>query len=211
MTAQAPVAAAEQRKETTIPWNDFEATLLESLDISSYDLAVLEHHLVAAKWVPSSSDEDAIKDAVFRFRQSYESDDYDYSKIFPGHERLASLFETFIDEDVAECQMEYSYRDLGPVGQFKLIVKRETAKYNAVRALIAHLAARKSFNEPTVPTDALSGISDEQAMELLKTNDRLRAMFTNSVKKSTAKETQALQQKIAEKDAEIAGMLRSLA
>jgi hypothetical protein len=37
------------------------------------------------------------------------------------------------------------------------------------------------------------------------------AIFVNNVNKSTAKETEALNQKIAEKDAEIAGMLRSLA
>ena len=65
---------------------------------------------------------------------------------------------------------------------------------------------------PISPTNKhLPNIADEQATELLRTNARLRAIFTNNVKKTTAKETEALQQKIAEKDAEIDGMLRSLA
>lgn len=54
-------------------------------------------------------------------------------------------------------------------------------------------------------------ITDEQATGLLRTNARLRAIFTNNVKKATAKETEALHQRIAEKDAEIDGILRSLA
>jgi len=59
-------------------------------------------------------------------------------------------------------------------------------------------------------SNGLPDITDEQAMELLKTNARLRAIFTNNVKKSTTKETEALNQKIAEKDAEISRLTSEL-
>ena len=99
----------------------------------------------------------------------------------------------------------------------ELEIQRETAKYDAVRALIVHLVARKSCTEPiahTGTTSNLPDITDEQAMELLKTNARLRAIFQNNVAKTNArelKENERLIQIIADKDAEIAGMLRSLA
>jgi nucleoprotein TPR len=59
-------------------------------------------------------------------------------------------------------------------------------------------------------SSGLPDLTDEQAMELLKTNTRLRAIFTNNVKKSTTKETEALNQKIAEKDAEISRLTSEL-
>lgn len=174
MTAQAPVNTSEQRKETSIPWQDFEATLLESLEISSWDLAVLEHHLVAAKWVPSSNDEDAIKEAVFEFRQSYESAAVDYASIFSRNKRLTRLFHTWNDREVEESELEDAYVDMYPEEKFQFIVKRETAKYNAVRSFIAHLAVRK---RPTGPTSNLIHLTNEQATELLKTNPSLRAIY----------------------------------
>lgn len=205
MTAEAPVNTAEQRKETTIPWQEFEATLLESLEISSYDLAVLEHHLVAVKWVPSSTDEDAIKEAVFKFRQSYKSADYKHRSIFSDNERLVRLFECWSEEEVERDEIDFA--ESGHKAFYELVVKRETAKYNAVRALISHLTVRKSAKGST---GGLPDITDEQAGELLQTNARLRTIFFNNVKKSLERETKALSQKIAEKDAEIAGMLKSL-
>jgi hypothetical protein len=73
---------------------DFDATISATLEISSYDLAVLKRHLISQKWVPASADEDAIEDAVFRFRRTYRHDrtyqtDYDYKIIFRGNKRLA--------------------------------------------------------------------------------------------------------------------------
>ena len=72
-----------------------------------------------------------------------------------------------------------------------------------------------SVKAETTSTEAsqsggLPDITDDQAMELLKTNARLRAIFTNNVKKSTGKETEALTQKIAEKDAEISRLTSEL-
>ena len=208
MTAQAPVDTSEQRKKTSVPWQDFEVTLLQSLEISSWDLAVLEHHLVAAKWVPSSTEEDAVKEAVFRLRQSYESAVVDYASIFPRNERLTRLFDIWTDMEVEEAEMEDMHRYMDPGEKFKLIVKRETAKYNAVRSLIAHLAARKN---PTGPTGSMIHLTNEQATELLNTNACMRAIYLNNVKKLVEHETKNLKQKISEKDAEIAGMLKSLA
>ncbi|KAM0716436.1 hypothetical protein Q7P37_007881 [Cladosporium fusiforme] len=59
-------------------------------------------------------------------------------------------------------------------------------------------------------TSELPDITDDQAIELLKSNARLRAIFTNNVKKSTGKETEALNQTIAEKDAEISRLTSEL-
>ena len=56
----------------------------------------------------------------------------------------------------------------------------------------------------------LPDINDDQAFELLRTNARLRAIFTNNVKKATGKETEALTSKIAEKDAEITRLTSEL-
>lgn len=117
---------------------DFEAAILAALEISPYDLAVLERQLVSEKWVPDSTGEGAIKDAVFRFRKSYK--DRDYYQVFSGNRRLRTLFEVWNDEEVAEWETN---ADRSPRETFELELKRETAKYNAVRALIAHLAARK--------------------------------------------------------------------
>ena len=208
MTAQAPVNISEQRKETSVPWQDFEATLLESLEISSWDLAVLEHHLVAAKWVPSSTEEEAVKEAVFRFRQSYESATVDYDSIFSRNKRLIRLFHIWNDKEVEESEPEDAYEYMYHGEKFQLIVKRETAKYNAVRSLIAHLAARKN---PTGPTGSMIPLTNEQATELLNTNACMRAIYLNNVKKLVEHETKKLKQTISEKDAEIAGMLKSLA
>lgn len=47
-------------------------------------------------------------------------------------------------------------------------------------------------------------ITDEQATELLKNNQRLRTIFNNNVKKQLSKETERLTESIAVKDAEIA-------
>lgn len=196
----------QQKNETA---KEFDATIAATLEFSSYDLAVLKRHLIAQKWIPDSTDEDEIEDAVFRFRRTYRSDrtyqiDYDYTSIFRGNKRLARLFEVWASEEIEDSEAERSF-DPNEVNERE--VQRETAKYDAVRTLIAHLAARKSRAGTRID---LTDITDEQATELLKTNARLRTIFANNVRKTTATETEALRQKIADKDAEIDGMLRSL-
>ena len=208
-----PAYDGGQTQQKSEPAKDFDATTSATLEISSYDLAVLKRHLIAQKWVPASTDQDAIEDAVFIFRRTFRYDythqtDYDYTKIFRGNKRLMRLFEVWASEEIEDSEAERSF-DPNEVNERE--VERETAKYNAVRALIAHLAARKSCAKPAGITRVSLDITDEQATELLRTNVRLRAIFANNVRKTTAKETEALTQKIAERDAEIAGMLRSLA
>jgi hypothetical protein len=213
MATAPPAFDGEHRQQKSETGKDFDATISATLEISSYDLAVLKRHLIAQKWVPASTDENSIEDAVFRFRRTYRYDltcqtDYDYRNIFRGNKRLARLFEVWASDDIEESEDDRLH---DPREVELREVQRETAKYDAVRALIAHLAARKNCVKPTGTQNAMPDITDEQAMELLKTNARLRAIFTNNVKKATAKETEVLNQRIAEKDAEIDGMLRSLA
>lgn len=200
-------AQRQQKSETT---KDFDAAIAATLEISSYDLAVLKRHLIAQKWIPASTDEDEIENAVFRFRRSYWPDrayqaEYDYKNIFRDNKRLTRLFEVWASEEIEEMETGTLH---DPSEMNEREVQRETAKYDAVRTLIAHLAARKSCGGSK---SDLPDITDEQATELLRTNACLRAIFTNNVKKATAKETEALHQRIAERDAEIDGMLRSLA
>jgi hypothetical protein len=81
------------------------------LEISSYDLAVLKRHLIAQKWIPASTDEDAIEDAVFRFRRTYRPDrafqtEYDYKNILRGNKRLTRLFEVWASEDFEELEAD---------------------------------------------------------------------------------------------------------
>jgi hypothetical protein len=213
MATAPPAYDGEHKQQKSQAAKSFDATISASLEISSYDLAVLKRQLIAHKWVPASTDEDAIEDAVLRFRRTYRPNrayqpDYDYENIFRDNKRLMRLFEVWASEEIEESEADRSF-DPNEVNERE--VERETAKYEAVRALIAHLAARKNYARPLWTTSASLDITNDQAMELLKTNARLRAIFTNNVKKATAKETEVLNQKIAQKDAEIDGMLRSLA
>lgn len=213
MATAPPAYDGRQNEQKSETGKDFDATISATLEISSYDLAALKRHLIAQKWVPASTDEDSIEDAVFRFRRTYRSNrayqpEYDYENIFRDNKQLIRLFEVWASDEIEDREADRLY---DPSDMNEREVQRETAKYDAVRALIAHLAARKSYDKLPGITRPSLDVTDEQVMELLKTNARLRAMFTNNVKKATAKETEALNQKIAEKDAEIDGMLRSLA
>lgn len=98
MATAPPAYDGAQRQQKSETAKDFDAAIAATLEISSYDLAVLKRHLIAQKWVPASVDDNAIEDAVFRFRRTYRHDrtyqtDYDYIVIFRGNKRLARLFE----------------------------------------------------------------------------------------------------------------------
>jgi hypothetical protein len=61
-------------EQTAKPVNsewEFEATITTALKISPFDLEVLKRHLLSTAWIPSSADEAAITDAVFRLRKLY--------------------------------------------------------------------------------------------------------------------------------------------
>jgi nucleoprotein TPR len=73
----------------------------------------------------------------------------------------------------------------------------------------ANVKPEAPSSEQAQPGD-LPDITDDQAFELLKSNNRLRAIFTSNVKKATSKETDALTLKITEKDAEISRLTSEL-
>lgn len=133
---------------------DFERTLLKILEISPYDLAVLKRYLIATQIVPDTADEDAIEDAVYKFRTSYDGPS---RPTFNYNRRINRLFNVWNGEDVEGW--EELDEDRYPPDTFNLLLDRETAKYNAVRSLIAHLAAhnKNKTREPaTGPNDHLS-------------------------------------------------------
>jgi nucleoprotein TPR len=68
----------------------------------------------------------------------------------------------------------------------------------------------EASSEQAQTSGDLPDIDDAQAIELLKSNTKLRAIFTTNVKKSVGKETEALTLKIAEKDAEISRLTTEL-
>ena len=163
MATAPPAYDGEQRQQKSETTKDFDATIAATLEISSYDLAVLKRHLIAQKWIPASTDEDAIEDAVFRFRRTYRPDrafqtDYDYKNIFKGNKRLMRLFEVWASDEIEDSEAERSF-DPNEVNERE--VHRETAKYDAVRDLIAHLAARKNC---AGTKGDLPNITDEQAL-----------------------------------------------
>jgi hypothetical protein len=47
------------------------SSLLQALEISPYELAILEKHLLSHGWVPFSTSEEAIDEAVLKFRESF--------------------------------------------------------------------------------------------------------------------------------------------
>jgi hypothetical protein len=213
MAAAPPAYDGVQGQQKTETAKGFEATISATLEISSFDLAVLKRHLIAQNWVPASTDEDLIEDAVFRFRRTYRTDrayqiNLDYENTFKDNKRLTTLFDVWASEQIREMEVDY---DHDPKSLHELELQRETAKYDAVRALFAHLAVRKNGAGSTSTKGDLTDLSDEQVMNLLKTNARVRALFVNNVKRSIVEETETLRQKIAEKDAELTGILRSLA
>jgi hypothetical protein len=113
------------------------SSLLQALEISPYELAILEKHLLSHGWVPISTSEEAIDEAVLKFRESfYQPDRYK----FPCNVwRLDTLFEAYHEVDEAYKMDQFDgLRDM-----FVSDLERETTKYNAVRAIIADIAVRE--------------------------------------------------------------------
>jgi nucleoprotein TPR len=74
----------------------------------------------------------------------------------------------------------------------------------------ANVKPEAPSSEQAQPSGGLPDINDTQALELLKSHSKLRAIFTSNVKKSVGKETEALTSKIAEKDEEISRLTTEL-
>lgn len=140
MITNAPSNDAKQQQQTVDreSGQDFEAAILTALEISAYDLEVLERYLIEKKMIPTSTDEDATKDTVYKFRKSYVTGGY---FLFASNPRLNKLFNAWNDENVESWVRKSGGLDVRARSALKL--RRETDKYNAVRALIAHLAARE--------------------------------------------------------------------
>lgn len=138
-------AAKQQQLTVSTEADDaFEANLLKTLEINAYDLAALEHYLMDNKYIPASNDEGAIRDAVYKFRKSYSTENY--GRVFPDNPRLARLFDAWTNPAVEYWEVEdganSDEEELNVKARFELTLQRETIKYNAVRTLFARLAAR---------------------------------------------------------------------
>lgn len=111
-----------------------ETRIRRALVINSFDLAALEKYLEQAGYIPNSTDEQAVRDSVFKLRQ-------DFLKCTPTFERppRGSLHKIF--EPVPEVGQ----------GRTSTVAQREAArleaestKCDAVRDLIRMLAVRKA-------------------------------------------------------------------
>jgi hypothetical protein len=133
----------ESQQQTVGPAREQRTRLLKTLEISPYELVILEKHLLAHDWIPKDTSEEAIDEAVFKFRESFGNHDRGYrtTSIFPKKAyRLEELFEASYFEDLEEWQD----RDVDDwKGIYDLKLQRETAKYDAVRAIIVDIAARE--------------------------------------------------------------------
>lgn len=144
MTTETPANNGEQHEMKADTGQDFEATILEALEISSFDLEVLRRYLVSSRWVPASTDEEAAADAVFKFRKSYKPFSCSHHQAFPLNKRLARLFEVWGTEEIEDWEEKVGMSERSPREHYELEVQRETAKYNAMRTLFVHLADRES-------------------------------------------------------------------
>jgi hypothetical protein len=134
------VAAKQTPKPVNTEW-EFEATITTALEISPYDLEVLKRYLLSGKWIPSSTDEAAVTDAVFRLRQLSSHNNYRLYA-FPNNKRLSRLFKVWGTEDIEEWESECGRR--APKEDYDLEVQRETTKYTAVRDLFMHMAVSEA-------------------------------------------------------------------
>jgi hypothetical protein len=112
--------------------------LLQALEISPYELAILEKHLLSHGWIPETTSEEAIDEAVLKFCESFHQPNH--SKFPYKVWRLNTLFEAYVEDDEAHRVGGFidNVRD-----DFVCVLKRETAKYDAVRTIIADIAIRE--------------------------------------------------------------------
>ena len=126
-TSHSTMSAAQQH----------EADLLRALDISPYELSFLKKHLVNHGWIPNTSDEEVIEEAVFNFRESFFADDR--HKFIDRVDRLNTLFDPYSADEEYYPDYQDDFEEA-----YNRRLTRETAKYNAVRSLITDLAVRES-------------------------------------------------------------------
>lgn len=101
-----------------------ETRIRRILEINSFDLYTLEHHLMEKGYILDSGDEQAARDAVFRFRKHYNVN------TFPLGPVLSNLF-TASDKSF-DLETDADIRE------------SESAKYDAVRDFVLMLTVRKA-------------------------------------------------------------------
>jgi hypothetical protein len=98
--ASNPETPPKNKALTMSATQQFEAQLLSVLEISSYELAVLEKHFLSNGYVPDTTDEAAIKDAVFDFRESFFAFNPYNNPLFSSRAaRLNTLFDAYPDDE----------------------------------------------------------------------------------------------------------------
>jgi hypothetical protein len=102
-----------------------ETRIRRALEINSFDLTTLKHHLMENDCIPDSSDEQAARDAAFRFRKNYT---VNTSPV--GANLRNGLFAA--SENAFELDSDACVRE------------SESVKYDAVRDFILMLAVRKA-------------------------------------------------------------------
>lgn len=106
-----------------------ETRIRRILEINSFDLHKLEHHLTDYGYIPDSSDEQAARDAVFRFRNDFNVNTFSLGS------KLRNLFEP--SGEAFDLVSDATDREA------------ESVKYDAVRDFIHMLAVRKAQTSAT--------------------------------------------------------------
>lgn len=125
-----------QRKAIAIC--ELETAVLHELKISSYDLAVLKKFFIDQKLFPRLSDQQSIDAKALEFRESY----YDDPPTFAHNPRLDTLFETRSDDGIVHGDdFDEFFRDSLDIPTYeRREIQGETAKFNALRAVITDVA-----------------------------------------------------------------------
>jgi hypothetical protein len=95
-----------------------EADILRALEVSPYELVVLEKHLLSHGWIPQTTNEEAMKKAVFNFHDSFFT-----ANRYKFHRRVSRLNTLF---DAFNSDKEDFLIDMGVQGMFDIMLNRET-------------------------------------------------------------------------------------
>lgn len=105
-----------------------ETRIRRILEINSFELNVLEHHLTENGYIPDSSDDQAARHAVFKFHNDFKSSRHTLVDLRSLFEASGDAFDLISDAIIKEA---------------------ESVKYDAVKDFILMLAARKAQTSAT--------------------------------------------------------------
>lgn len=134
MASNPPPQDHEARRKPTTTAFELETAVLEDLKISSYDLAALKKFLIAQELFPRLSNQQSIDTKALEFRDSYCVDPL----TFAHNPRLDTLFGLRVDD--FEVFLRDSL-DIDADTYERREIQRETAKFNALRSVVADVAA----------------------------------------------------------------------